>query len=1551
MKTFLQKLLLQSTFLLLFIALSFNSNAQVVTNFSASGTWTCPAGVTSIKVECWGGGGAGGGGTVANTYAGGGGGGAFNVNNAVAVIPGTNYTITVGTGAVGTLISGTAGGNSIFGSSLVIANGGAGGITVAGGVGAGGAGGTGGTFNGGNGSAGAGTSSGAGGGGAGSTSAGGNASGITAGAAGGTDGSAGGAGRTSSAAGNPAASSATTFGGGGGGAKAGAASTRLGGNGANGFVRVTYLTPCITPVAQPTSLVLMPGGTSISGSFTASAGTNAYLIIRTSTSTAPSNPVNGTTYTVGAAALGGIIESIGSGTTFNSTGLATTTQYWYWIYAYNFSLCSGGPVYNTTSPLTGTSTTIVCGIINSVMLTNTSSATLTWSSLPWSLGHLPTACESALITLNRPSGTTAIAVKINLDVNISVINFTMINASVATGRTVFDTDGLSIVNITGDITMVSPGAHKFNRTVYGNEGSTTIYGDVILGRLSPGPTDGHAAIGSTGSAAVQQYTMYGNFIFNPRGYTTDERAVFNFNKAGTQYITNNTLVTDTTQPVLFETLNIGTTNATTVIMNGTAFDAFIENVRAAGVTIGVNSTLDIPAGYSMTKLVGGATEPINMLAGSRLRLGGDKSIDRDGNIIGVAGSNFPGTFTPLNFNATSTVEYYGNNAITQTIYNVPSYANLIASNGSGLGIGRAQKNTTGPLTVITSFSINGSADVTLGTIGSSTFTVNTSGPIAVAGGANTANAGGLYCNANVISGAGSFSMGNFSTLGSGHVQGIATSGATGNLQVTGTRTLNSAGNYVYNGLVNQIVGAGIPGATNDFIIDNSGTVTTAANRLVRGVTFLKQGTFDIGTTIHTCENTGTMTSTGGRMKADLGTVQMKGNTGIAQNLSGSWFVNKTINTLINANTVGISVAASPADTLLISNAMLYGVGTINSQINTGNNVTLLSRATQTARFGEIVAGSGNSITGNVTVERFIPNTRKWRLLAWPTNSTQTARQSWMENAAVANANPKPGYGAIVTDEQASWSVNGFDSKSLSGPSVKYYDAIAGAFVGIPNTNSYAMSSNSAYYTYIRGNRTSLPSPVTFSNTVLRATGTLYTGNVVYPVADGKFVAVGNPYASAIDVRKITPVNLTTEYYVWDPKLAGAYGLGAYQLLYKSGTEYRVTPGGGSYPAAGSIVDTLESGQALMVRSNGTGAGSLSFGEDAKTVGARTFTRGAGTAQAEVIFALLNIVDPGANTLVDGAMAAFDNSYSSNVDFDDALKLTNTSENISFKRNNTLLAIERRSDVVVDDTLHLNMTGLRIKTYQWDINIANMVNPGRTAMLVDKFTNTTTNLDLTSVTNVQFAVTSTAASYAANRFMIVFKQIPMPTTQFTTISAVRNANKTIKVNYAVANEANIANYSIEQSNNGTTFTVIGTQAAIANNSGNPVYSFTDNNASINNNWYRIKFTTTAGVTVYSAIAMVGAEVAEANVVAASKISVYPNPVVGGNVNVHLDNVAKGNYTAQITNTAGQAIKTATIQVNTNAVLQTIKIGNVASGSYHVTILDETGTKTTLPFIVK
>ncbi len=78
------------------------TTTEAVVNFTTTGSWTSPASVTAIQVECWGGGGAGGsalatsGGSVQN--AGGGAGGAYARLNSYPVTLGTIYEVNVGMG-------------------------------------------------------------------------------------------------------------------------------------------------------------------------------------------------------------------------------------------------------------------------------------------------------------------------------------------------------------------------------------------------------------------------------------------------------------------------------------------------------------------------------------------------------------------------------------------------------------------------------------------------------------------------------------------------------------------------------------------------------------------------------------------------------------------------------------------------------------------------------------------------------------------------------------------------------------------------------------------------------------------------------------------------------------------------------------------------------------------------------------------------------------------------------------------------------------------------------------------------------------------------------------------------------------------------------------------------------------------------------------------------------------------------------------------------------------------------------------------------------------
>lgn len=104
------------------------------TAFTSAGTfsWTCPAGVFFVCVVAVG----GGGGAYASVSGGsGGGGGGLGWINNYAVTPGSSYSVTVGSGGLGSTGTPTAGGNSFFVSTATVCGFGGGPATTTGSVG------------------------------------------------------------------------------------------------------------------------------------------------------------------------------------------------------------------------------------------------------------------------------------------------------------------------------------------------------------------------------------------------------------------------------------------------------------------------------------------------------------------------------------------------------------------------------------------------------------------------------------------------------------------------------------------------------------------------------------------------------------------------------------------------------------------------------------------------------------------------------------------------------------------------------------------------------------------------------------------------------------------------------------------------------------------------------------------------------------------------------------------------------------------------------------------------------------------------------------------------------------------------------------------------------------------------------------------------------------------------------------------------------------------------------------------------------------------------
>ena len=1305
-------------------------------------------------------------------------------------------------------------------------------------------------------------------------------------------------------------------------------------NTAGTVMSVTHASPFTTnTTATPTTVSYGTAG-NIAGLNSAANGSRVQLTFTPPVLNAPlslsfsATSINSTTLTWTQLTVAGemgfvILKSDDAGATYDfafQTGVDATTatispmlankNYIFKVY----SLSEGG----FSAQLTGNVTTGSCGSFLTNTATFNTQGNTNWTALAWSLGHVPTSCENAVIIFNRSTGLNDSS-SVVLDVDASVNSLSISNASTTTiyKKQVYFT-GNKRMEINTDLTILCPSANKYSRMQWNVTDNTIINGNLIVGNVSPGATEGYSTVGSTGNTPNQNYIMRGNAIFYKRSLIIDEHAIFIFDGVGSQQLINNTgtMATDTfNDALLFEKLIIGNGNAPTLTFTGSNYQSNMNDKARAGVIIGPNASLVLPFNFSLN--AEGAGLYFKMGSGSKLKCGGNTSTDG----YGVAGSNFTAGYTNYMFDPSSTVEYNGLNNITQTIHNGVSYSNLTAFNGSGSG--RAQKITTGPLTVNTSFNINALADVTLGILGSSNCAVSCGGPLNVLG------TGGLYCNANVISGVGAFSLGNFSYLGMGHAQGISILGsATGNVQLTGGRTYNTTGNYIYNGLVAQITGNGLSTTCNDLTIDNPTIVTIATNQLVNGVNLLKQGTFDIGSTKITINGIGILNSTGGLMKANVGMVEMKGTSGTAQGLAGSWFVGRNISTLINANTTGITIAPTLNDTLLISSALLYESVT-NSAITTNDNLTLLSRDTSTARFGEIVTGSGNSINGKANIERYMYAKKSWRLLATPISvaTAPTVTIAWRESAVNTLAT---GYGTQITGPAGFVGMDSYTQRA----SMKYYNSATNNFIDVINTNTTTLANNRGYFLFVRGDR-AVPITGAAGITILRMKGNVLTGDQAFPVSALKFESIGNPYPSRIDFRTVTKTTIANSFIAWNPTSAGMYNVGAYETYAFNGTNY--------VKAGGVVRNFIESGEAFYIQSNTASAGSLLVKESDKTASSSLQSR-INVNPPSLHVTLFATNTDSAVYVADGVMVDFDTSYSSGFDNDDVRKFLNTYDNLAIPLSGYNLFAERRTKLQQTDTIRLSISALRIGNYQFKIDATTLQTNGIDGFLKDSYLGTETLIKLDGTTQIKFEVDNDPESKISTRFTLLFRPVEVLSNKFLSIAAVRNNNKNV-ITWITDSEINTAYYTVEFSENGQNFIDLDTIHPAGNNGASHYYNYLHECIGVEKMYYRIKaFDIKEKINYSKVVKLTVASVS-------TGLSIMPNPVVGKRIKVYLNDAKPGIFPISISSVEGNVLFETQINLPNKGASAVIHLTSILStGTYFLRSLNEDGNSIALKFVI-
>jgi hypothetical protein len=740
----------------------------------------------------------------------------------------------------------------------------------------------------------------------------------------------------------------------------------------------------------------------------------------------------------------------------------------------------------------------------------------------------------------------------------------------------------------------------------------------------------------------------------------------------------------------------------------------------------------------------------------------------------------------------------------------------------------------------------------------------------------------------------------------------------GTLQLTGDFTnngndLNAAGTgtVVFNGTNTQQINGTQASHFYNVTQLNTGNLLLSNNQLVGNNLVLNAGSLLL--------NGYTLTVNGGITYA-TGSLSSTHNSGLILNGAATkslYF--KPGNYLIKTLTVN----ASATDVYLDDSLHIAGTGdgvlTVNGTLASNGFLSLKSDAGGTAR----VAPCTGIVFGNVTVERYFPAQRSWRLLTAPLTATQSIFDEW-QHGGVYKANED-----MLVTGPAPTPANGLDVSPLNNYSMYTWKSSTQTLAGVANTKDSMLSHNAAtsadnkgYYVFVRGDRSPSNTNTAFVNTTtLTSTGKLQIGTQVFPAngAAGKYTLIGNPYASPVDFNNVSRTNLVKRFYVMDPSVNE---VGGYVMLDDLDNDNNFTKS-----VAGSPQDNhIQSSQAFFVQTIATAPASLTFYETSKSaVNNLSMFRPSGNNETGMLRASLYVVSGSSTKLADACFVQFNPAFDPAVNYEDALKFGNTNENLALVRNGTTLCAERRPDPVAGDTLFFKFTKSRQLTYRFVIAANSINHAGLQAFLEDTYLSSKTPLNLDENTSVDFAVTADAASAAISRFRIVFELLPAGTlpVRFSGVQAYK-INDEGFVKWSVENELNIVNYTIEKSTDGIHFGAAGTVTASNSSS----YTWTDGSIITTTCYYRVRSNDVDGSMGYSKIVKLLADAP------ASSVAVYPNPVTGNVINLRMTNMPAGKYLLQLYSSSGQLVLGKTITYANGTAITAVLQNKLTAGMYHL-----------------
>lgn len=598
--------------------------------------------------------------------------------------------------------------------------------------------------------------------------------------------------------------------------------------------------PCVAPTAQPTVLNLTAAPSAVTATFTAAApAPNGYLVVRTQGAALNTNPANGTTYTAGATLGNGIIVGNFATPSYTDNNLSSATGYTYTIFSMN-NLCSGGPLYLMTAPLTGSTTTLPAAAYTWNATTGTVDATLPGS---WTPARTAPDVTDTLYFSNGGTSTASNLVTSTV-AKIAVLNNTNITAT--SGAT-------ATVSVSKELTVAAGSTLQLS----GSNGITLNY---VAGNSPVGTIAGTLNLSGTGTCALAAAnsvtTVTGTVNVTNTGSMTGTAAALFFN-AGANYNLNRN----------GGAIPTATWNATSMInVTGVTSTSLTPPAKFGSLTWDCpGQTVAANSWSSTVDTIFGSLTIVNTGTG-RIEGGNTPNIQIMGNFTQTGGTFAAGNYT----STTGIVEVFGNTSLQGGTLLLSSAASGTA-NYSFLAFGNFAQAAGHTINKLNSLP---AAPATVVFAGTAAKTVNVAGTVTSNINFTLDNAAGA-----TLTGIIPINQDAVNTVTNGAWSG------------TGSFTYNStASTLAYNGTGAQTSTVfeypAASGPTNLTLNKTAGTVLTMPfSRTVPGTLTLTNGDIDLTTNTLTLGTSaaapGTIAGTGGRIRVTTGSfVRWYGTTGL-----------------------------------------------------------------------------------------------------------------------------------------------------------------------------------------------------------------------------------------------------------------------------------------------------------------------------------------------------------------------------------------------------------------------------------------------------------------------------------------------------------------------------------------------------------------------------------------------------------------------------------------------------------------------------------------------